>query len=169
MPSAPILRPVRTNNVGEDPAAIFSHDTPRQRYDLPASRVYTFELEQPLAAGAQNENPCGSAAISGSLEEGPSRSRTAEPPFVNQSLISFSPSAEFDPRYEHELLRASLGSGISTRNDAGPSGSMFITSVSFRGAYRWHVCINGPYLPVGRRSTCQRKICGEWEKETIVF
>ena len=119
------------HGVGEDPTAglVFSHVVPRQWSDIPITRTYTFRSERSLAAGAQSEIPCGTAALSRSPGEGPSRHSAVGPPFSSSS------PADLDPRHEQlRLHRVSLGSGISAQSDAGPSGSRVITSVSSCGA-----------------------------------
>jgi len=133
MSPVPISRPIRSYIVDEDPTTgfTFPHDTPRQRYDLPMAETYTFELEQSLAAGTQNESLRRAAFPLHSLGEGPSRPRVAELSFADHPLISSPSPAGLGHRYEqHESRRRTLReSGISAGKDAGPSGSMLVTSV----------------------------------------
>lgn len=79
--------PFLVNN--EDSATIFdfSRDTLRQRYDLPVSKPHTFESEQLLTDGAQNESPCGTAILLCSIEEGRSRSTYSDG--LGESPITF--------------------------------------------------------------------------------
>jgi len=135
MSPVPISRPIRSYSADEDLTTgfTFPHDTPRQRYDLPMAETYTFELEQSLAAGTQNESFRSNFFPPHSIGEGPSRPRVAEPPFA-RSLISPPSPAGLGHRYEqHEPHRTLRESGISAGKDAGLS-SMLVSSVSFRGA-----------------------------------
>jgi len=124
-----------SHGMSEDPTIklAFSHVIPRRWDDLPITGAYQFGSEQSLAAGAQNETPCGTAPLLRSPEAGLSRPSVVGSPFPNPSLTST--PAEFGLHYEQlRLHRISLGSVISTQNDAGPpSGYRLITSVSFCG------------------------------------
>lgn len=126
-----IPRQLSSHGVGEDPTTrfVFSHVVPRRWDDLPVAGAYFFGSEQSFAARVQNEIPCGIVPPPRSPGEGQSRHSAVGPPFSNPSLTSL--PAELGPRYEQfGLHRISLGSGIRTQSDTGPSRSGVATSVS---------------------------------------
>ena len=118
-------RSLSPRGVDEDPTTkfIFSHAAPCRQDDIPVAGAYHFGSGQSLAIGVHKETHSGTAPPG----EEPGQHSAIESPPLNPPLTSL--LTELSPLYEQfELYHTSLGSSVSTENDAGPSRSMFFSA-----------------------------------------
>lgn len=122
-------------------APVFPHDTLCQQNDPPTEGFYHFEPEQPSPVRAQIEDPHRTPFSSHTIEDGSRRYGEIRASFSTPLLT---PRAELEPSDEqYELHHTPLIHEDRTQNDAGPSGSRAIASVSSCTLKRWRARIDG--------------------------
>ena len=116
--------------VSEDPTAnlIPLNTTPHPRWgDLPVARDYPLESKPPLF-GMQYRGHYGTSHHLRWPGGDPSRPGATRPSFSIQ-LLTVSPAEQGSRGKKRESPNTSLVAGITIQNEAGPSGSRFITLV----------------------------------------